>query len=172
MQKTNTKPKSKPAGDQPAEPAPSPVKSLSELRAVIEKPIRLEMVFDNTKLTIEMRRLTPAEDTAIQEILDTVVPPIIPGKTPELDRPDYANLDYIRRKTAAEIEARSVALYWTVPIIRNEKPNLTNRREITEYVQSLMNAQVLTVLFSACRNGGVTLGELVNFTSSNPSVGS
>jgi hypothetical protein len=158
------------AEDKP--PPPLTIKSLDELRGIVEKTVTVEVIFDGRPLAIEVRRLTPREDMIIQEILDVVVCPVIQGKTPEQDRPDYASLDYIRKKNQAEVEARALAIYWCVPILQQGRPGLTDRREITDYVQSLLNAQMLTVLFAAVRHGGVTLGELVNFTSTNPSPGS
>jgi hypothetical protein len=139
------------------------------LAVLCRKPITVEIVFDNEKFTIEARRLTPAEDRAIDDIVAPVIPPIIKGKTPDDDRTDWTNADFIRRKAAAEVQARSLGLYMAVPGISAAKPGLVKHDEITAHVQSLFNEQILGLLWQAVRDGGVSKASLVNFTSPSAS---
>lgn len=152
--------------------APQTPATLAQLRQAVTKLQAVEIVFEDQKFVIPVRRLTPAEDAQLDAIINVVVPPIIKGKVMEDDRPDITNEDYLKRKSAALIESRALALYWCVPMFSQEKPDLKNTNDIVAFVQSQLNNHILELLWRAVRDNGVSLAQLVNFTSPNASVGS
>jgi hypothetical protein len=159
----------KPAAPESVIPAESAkqltsITSLDQLQTVVEKKVRLEFEFAGAKYSTEFRRLTPSEEAIIDEMLASVLPPTIKGKTQDDDRVNFNDLDFVTRRAQIELQARSVALYWCVPMFSAAKPNLTKRDEIHTFIQSKLNAQILNMLWNAIRNGGVTVAELVNFT--------
>jgi hypothetical protein len=159
-----TKPRKAKAGDAGQTPLPTPITSLAQFQALCEVKKTVQIEFDGRLYAVEVRRLTPAEDAILENIIGAVTPPILRGKTLEEDRPNFSDPEYLKRKAAAEVEARSLALYWCVPMFSAGRPGLANHQEITQFIQSKLNATVLNVLWQAVRNGGVTLAELVNFT--------
>jgi hypothetical protein len=147
-----------------APPKLTVVTSLEQLQKECERNLKIEFDYDGKKFQMEARRLTPAQDAKLAEILDLIVPPMIRGKQMEDDRPDVTNLEFIQKKNQAAIIARALALYWCVPVFGAEKPGLEKREEIVAFIQSKLNDQILNILYNAIRQGGVTIAELVNFT--------
>lgn len=145
------------------------VDDLDILQSVCAKEMTVEFVFDNKPYRMACRRLTPTEDAAIEHILNGALPPMKPGAKAGEWIPDFSNSDYVRAKTVCELQARSMALYWAVPAFAKRQAGLKKPDEIHSFIQSWFSAEVLTTLYQAVRNGGVTLAELVNFTSPNPS---
>lgn len=130
---------------------------------------RVEFVFENKPYVMRCRRLTPTEDAAVEHILNGALPPMKPGGKSGEWIPDFSNSEYVRAKTQLELIARAMAIYWTYPAFQKKSAGLKKQEEIFPFVQSWFNAEILTTLYQAVRNGGVTLAELVNFTSPNPS---
>lgn len=149
---------------------PIAVTSLSVLQEQCDKPLQIEIKLDKSmdpderSFTVTARRLRPKEEAELRNLIDVVVPPFIKGAKAEDDRPNFNDPDYILRKNQVENETRAMAIYWCVPIFSEEKPGLTNRKEICDFVNSKLNDTLLNVLFLAVREGGVSLAELVNFT--------
>jgi len=143
-------------------PAPTTA-TLAEMQAMCDKKLYIDITFSGKTFRVEARRLTPEEDAQLDQLLNTVIPAVLKGRTQEEDRMDVTNLEFIRKKGIVEIEARSLALYWCVPMFAVEKPGLKDRGEITAFIQTKLNSALLSTLFNGIRNGGVTLAELVNF---------
>jgi hypothetical protein len=146
----------------PPSPTP-PVSTLAGLRAICDQVKRVEFTLDGNQCELPVRRMRPNEEAVISEILSLVVPKITRGKTVEEDRAEYTDPLFIKAKAAAETEARALALYWCVPAFVQDKPDLKDKKEITDYVQGQLNEEVLQILWRAVRNGGVSVAELVNF---------
>lgn len=145
-------------------PKLQPLTSLAEIQKLCAQQKRVEFNLDGRPCVLEVRRLTPAEDARIAEIIDSVIPPVIKGRTPEEDRLDTVNADYQKRKADAAVKARAQALYWSVPAIAGDKPGLSNLDDIARHVQSMLNETILALLWQASRDSGVEKAELVNFT--------
>ncbi len=136
--------------------------SLADIKKLCESRQRVEFEFNNSPCALEVRKLTPAEDARIAAIIDSVIPAVIRGKTPEDDRLDTQNQDYIARKRDSALRARAQALYWAVPAFSTERPGMTDLNEITTYIQSQLTEAVLTLLWNATQQHGVDLAALVN----------
>lgn len=136
------------------------------MQAQCEKKKAVQFTFDGLPYEIEVRTLLPHEDALLDQMMDSVLPPLkASGPKPgDAMIPDIGNPDYQKRKNDAYITARALALYWAVPIFSAEKPGLKNASEITDYVQSKLTTQLLDTLFNGVRNGRVDLAALVNFT--------
>lgn len=145
------------------------VDDLDLLQSVCAKPLVVEFVYNQRVYKMDCRRLTPTEDAAVEHILNGALPPMKPGQKPGEWIPDFSNSEYVRAKTVCELQARAMAIYWAVPAFAKKQPGLKDVKDIFPFVQSWFSAEVLTTLYQAVRNGGVTLAELVNFTSPNPS---
>ncbi len=120
---------------------------------------------------ISGRRLRPDEDAKLDDIMATVIPPVVRGDKPENDRLNYNHPDYVKAKAAIDLEARALGLYWCIPVFGKEKPGLTERKEITPFIQAKFTNQILDVLWQGIRDGGVKKAALINFTSPNTSQG-
>jgi hypothetical protein len=157
---------------QPSSPSPIEIKSLDQLRQ-LHHPLAVDIELEPTgqKIRIPIRRLTPAEESKIDEMLMSLMPPMIPGKTPEDDRPNLNDETYLKKKAKAEVEARCLSLYWAVPIFASSSP-LIDVKAIVDHVQEAaskanLSGAMLNALWSGVRNGGVRTADLVNFTSTS-----
>ncbi len=148
---------------------PVALDDLDLLQAVCSKEMEIEFVFDNRLYKMKCRRLTPTEDAAVEHILNEVVPPMREGKKPGEFLPALDDPKYAQAKAAVELKARSMALYWCVPAFAKKSPGLKEVAQIHPFVQTWFTHEVLNTLYQAVRNGGITMAELVNFTSPNPS---
>ena len=161
---TTTKPAAPPA---PAKPEVISISNIEELSATIQKPYKLhieygtEAKFKTYEFTIQP--LTPAQDAAIEDHMNSVLPKMIHGKTPEDDRPDYNNPEYQKARLKAEYEAMAYGIYLAVPAFQTGGPGLKNIGEISSYVLAKVDMGILKALWSAIRRGGV-LGAAVNFS--------
>lgn len=159
----NTPPQSKPAQSQ------NVIRSLADLRREVSQTIQIQLELGGPEasekiVVIEARRLTPAESSAVDEILGAIVPPIIKGKTMEEDRPDYTNDDFRKARSKAQIASRSLALYWTIPAFKMEGDEAPTQEQIIKHVQGLLNSDLLDLLYQAVRGSGVRTASLVNFS--------
>lgn len=147
-------------------PAPKPITSLAELNALCQQKQKVEFDFNGSQCALEIRRLTPAEQSKIVEIVESVVPPIQKGRTPEEDRVDTFDATFRAKKAEAATKARSLALYWAVPAFREVKPDLRDPGEITNFIQGQLTEPILNVLWNATQQSGITgdVASLVNFT--------
>jgi hypothetical protein len=141
-----------------------PILSLAQLNEACRKKMRVEIEFCGTRYAAECYRLTPAQDAALAEITEIVSPPMTRGKTMEDDRPDFSNPKFLKEKMKAEEQARALGLYWCVPALKEPKPDLADPKAILEFVQGQLNEKILQCLWTAIKQGGVKLAELVNFT--------
>lgn len=148
----------------PPPPAIRKIATLDELSAILDKPMTVEIDFMGQVIQIDCRRLTPAESAILSEIVDEAIPPVIKGKTMDDDRPDYDNPIFLKKKAQVAIEARAMGIYWCVPMFNQAKPGLTNRVEVTNFVQSKLNEGVLRALWQSISMAGVNRADLVNFT--------
>lgn len=148
---------------------PKRLTSIDEMQNVFTKPFLIRVTFETKEYEFEARRLTPCESAKLEEIVSRVIPPIIKGKTMEDDRPDYTNSEYQKTKTAAMIEARSLAIVWCVPAFKAglEKKHagpVNGPAVIIDYVQGLLNEQLLEAIYQAVRSSGVEMASIVNFS--------
>lgn len=160
-----------PETEEPKAP-PTVITSLAELDALCRKRSKVEFDLNGQKCSLEVRKLTPMEESKVNEIVESVTPAVIKGKTPEEDRLDLTNAKYIKDKNDASLKARAQALYWAVPAFQEGKPGLTDPNLVRDYVQGLLTEPILNMLWNATRESGVNLAELVNFTLSSGSRGS
>lgn len=152
-----------------AKKSPIRVTSIADLQKACEQILVVQFDLGENTYQIDVRRLNPKEDAAIESIINAVVPPVLKGAKPEEDRLNYYAPEYMKAKAEAEIKARAVALYWCVPIFQKEKPDLVEQPHIVEFIQSKFNHAILDILWQAVREPGVKLAQLVNFTSSSTS---
>jgi hypothetical protein len=149
------------------EPDRQNVFSLALLQAQCEKKKAVHFTLDGLPYSIEVRTLLPEEDAQLDQLLDSVIPPMkaaTGAKPGDPMIPDIANPDYQKRKNDTYLTARALALYWAVPVFSAEKPGLKTATEITEFVQKKLTTQLLDILFNGVRNGRIELAALVNFT--------
>lgn len=145
--------------------APTPLATLAELNALCREKKKVEFVFNGKPCEIEIMCLTPAQQAKVQDIENSVQPPLIKGKTSEEDRFDITNANYIKAKGDASNKARAVGLYWCVPAFQADRPGLTDPQLILNYMQDQLSENILETLWRAViMAGGVQQSELVNFT--------
>ena len=140
------------------------VTTLAELNQLCQQKQKVEFDFAGKPCALEVRKLTPHEEARVNEIIESVTPAVIRGKTPDEDRLDLSNPDFIRRKNAAALKARSLALYLAVPAFAVEKPGLADLDIIRDFIQGQLTEPILHTLWQATRATSIELAELVNFT--------
>ena len=143
---------------------------MEELQRACTQNRVVELQIGDTPFRVDVRPMTPHEDAQIQSLVASVAPPFIRGKTPEEDRPDYTQADFLRKKAVVEIEARALSLYWCVPLFKESKPGLQTKEQIADFIQQQFNSEILDILYVAVRKSGVVKAELVNFTSASGST--
>lgn len=149
----------------PVEVVPvTPLTSLADIQKLCAQYKSVEFTLDGKPCALQVRRLTPTEEARRLEIIDSVIPPIIKGRTPEEDRLDTTNPEYQKRKAESVLKARAQALYWAVSAIASDKPGLTNLDDITRHVQSQLTDATLNLLWNGVMESGISQAELVNFT--------
>jgi hypothetical protein len=146
------------------------ITSLDVMQQVCRKHLMVQFVYQNKPWEIEVFRLLPHEDAAIDQHLSGALPKMKEGTKPGEYVPDLADEAYIKKKAQLEIEGRSLAIYWGVPIFKKERPDMTSTAEITKFVQGYFNSGILNLLNAAVRSDGISIAEVVNFTSANPSI--
>lgn len=154
----------KPTGKVPGPKQPAPFSTLEEIHKTCVAMHRVDFVLDDKPFALEVRRLSPAEDAKLDDIMASVMPPIIKGQTQEQDRVNFTDPEFTKKKNAVNLQARALALYWCVPEFRKAKPDLTDPQAITDFVQSQLSPAVLGILFEAVKKSGVSLAEMTNFT--------
>ena len=143
--------------------------TFAEIHKLCNEVKNVELTLDERKCTIQFRRLTAAERQKLECITDEVMPPIIKGITPEQDRIEYTNSEFIKKKRISNAKARALAIYWCVPELRAMKPDLKEYDSIMDFVQSSFPEAVLVILEQSVSGSGITTAEMVNFTSSSGS---
>lgn len=152
------------------EPRVKRVTSLTELDALCRQPVtvRIPLASGDEVIEIEARRLTPAESAKVNLEMRRALPKIIPGDKPGQERFDLSDPTYFERDQTAKRRARALAVYLGVPLFRDEKPNLSNIDDITDYVQGKLTEEILTILFMAIvPSFAQEVQEAVNFFSSS-----
>lgn len=157
------------AGAQPKLLKPKKVNSLAEAQKIADEFVSVPIMLNGQTMEVDVRRLRPDEDCQLAAMLESVVPPIKQGKTPEDDRIDFQNADFLKRKAEAEIGARALAIYWCVPIFSGERPGLTRKDEIVGFVQGKLTNSILNLLYAETRTGGIRIPEGINFFSDGQS---
>jgi len=142
-----------------------PLVSLADINALCRERRKVEFEFKGRKCALEVRALTPAEQSKVAGLIDAVTPPLVKGRTQEEDRLDVTNAKYVADKNEAATKARSMALYWGVPAFSEGRPGLTDPSQINAYVQELLTEPILDNLWNGVqRSGEAGLADLVNFT--------
>ena len=147
---------------------PRRITKLSELQAMCEERFDIEIqITSNEPVLITGRRLTPAESTILDEIINSVLPPSIKGVKAEDDRFDFNNAGFIKAKKAAMVKARALGVYWAYPMYWGDGPLTTDTEAIVKFVQSKLTEAVLQVLWQQLQDGGVRKVSFINFSSAN-----
>jgi hypothetical protein len=132
-----------------------PITSLAELTALCQEKKTVKFIFNDKPCAVEVRKLTPAEDAKIAEIVESVVPPVERGRVPEEDRVNGLNPEYIKKRADAVNKARALGLYWAVPMLNQGKSGLTNPDDICSFVQGQLTEPILVLLWNGIRYSGV-----------------
>lgn len=137
---------------------PKVVEDLAEIEAFYSGPLEVECQVKRGSTPQPWqfigRRLTPAESYRVQLLMEVALPPakIEEGK----DEPvyDMGDPDYLKRKDAAMVQARAVAIWLGFPIFKStaEKAGakVGNTVEITEFMQNrMLDPEIYDALFAA-----------------------
>jgi hypothetical protein len=144
-------------------------RSFADIHRLCQEVKTIELTIDGQLCPVNFRRLNAAERLKLEEVTDSVMPPIIKGLTPEQDRIDYTNAKFIHDKREVNAKARSLALYWCVPDLQQMKPELKEHDAIRDFVQGSFPEEVLAELEKAVHGSGLSLAEVINFSSSSGS---
>ncbi len=158
---------------QSQEPAPEIViQTIADLAKQLAEPITVELIFGKGVFRATGRRLTPEEERILDLIITVVQPPVTKGKNIDEDRIEYTDAKFLTAKSNSENKARAVAIYWCFPDVNKMKPGLKDYNEIQTFIniESGLNTTALNFLYNGCRNPGITVGSLVNFTSAETSA--
>ena len=158
----------------PPEPKKEPkvVASLADLQSAVDEHFEIGIEYNGVPYVIKARRLRPFETAQLAEILTRPIPPVIRGDPtkPQTDRYDRDNPKYVKEEREAFQMARAIAVYRCIPVIAEGKPNLTDPRAITEYIQGnekekgVFNDAILSTFWNVLNDGGVRKAAYTNFT--------
>jgi len=148
----------------PVAPPQTPVsiKTLDELMQACNKPFDVTVNIDGQAYAIPCRRLTPAESSQIALILEEVLP--AQQMSQDGKEPQYT-VDTATRKKMVEAnrDAMAMTVYLGCPMYRENKPGMTNRKDIREFVDSVLSEQVVTAIYNAIVGGNVSVQAYTNF---------
>jgi hypothetical protein len=147
------------------------VTSLEQMNALFASPIPARFEHNGRVIEVEVRALTPREESERSALLRKAQPKIIKGRTQSEDRIEYNDAKYAEEKEHWEKTARALCLYRACPIIAAAKPGLTTADEMFEYVQGLWNEHALEIIYLTIFTGGVSVAERANFTTAPSSTG-
>lgn len=159
-------------------PAPEPKKepkvvaSLADLQNAVDEHFELSINYNGVDYLVKARRLRPFESAQLTEILSRPIPPVIRGDPtkPQTDRYNREDPKFVKESRDAYLTARAIAIYRCVPVVADGKPNLTDPRAITEYIQGtekdkgVWNDAILSTLWEVLNDGGVRKAAYTNFT--------
>lgn len=145
-------------------------KSLDDINALFASPIPARFQHNGRTIEVEVRGLTPREESERAALLRKAQPKIIKGRTQGEDRIEYNDPKYLEDKERWEKTARALCLYRACPIIAAGKPGLTSADEMFEFVQGLWNEHALEIIYLTIFTGGVSVAERANFTTAPSST--
>jgi hypothetical protein len=160
-----------------ANPSVTRIASLAQLKALCEMQHFCTFELDDKPVEIPIIRLSPEATDKIDSLETELFPPIIRGKTPRDEGYPFDHEEYRRYATKREAltkTIRALTIYQGCPAIRQAKPDLQTREEITAFIQGGAGANltdlILEKIFLDIRKGGMGLVERANFTSAAGSV--
>lgn len=141
---------------------PTAIKSLDELNQLCSKPFNVTLSIDGQSYSIPCRRLTPCESAQIAMIIDEVLPSQQLGQD---GKEAQYTVDSATRKKLAEAnrDAMAMTVYLGCPMYREKKPGLTNRKDIREFVDSVLSDHVVQAIYNAIVGGNIDMQAHVNF---------
>ncbi len=140
------------------------IKSLDQIVALHREPIVVSVVAYDKELILRGRRLNPAEQHRVREILDSVLPP---RKGEEFD---FSDPEYRRNMALQHRRARGLTVALAFPELF---PGVESQDLDVLYQQVEAQAQsdeILEVLYSAAARNPVEKAALVGFTSGSSSL--
>ena len=141
--------------------------TLSDLQLLVEKPMRCGFTIDGQTVEIEVKRLTPAVEDKVREILRRVQPPFKKDRGPHGDF-DPLDPEYLKKRDAAEDTARAVTVYYCCPMVAAGKqlagPGPTGEQEILNYVNSILPRNLQELIEMTAKSGGLRVEDVANFT--------
>lgn len=141
---------------------PKAVTSLDELNQLCCKPFNVTISIDGQSYSIPCRRLTPAESAQIALIIDEVLPSQQLGQD---GKDAQYTVDAATRKKLGDAnrDAMAMTVYIGCPMYRDKKPGLTNRKDIREFVDSVLSDHVVQAIYNAIVGGNIDMQAHVNF---------
>jgi hypothetical protein len=153
------------------------VSGLDAIESLVAKPIVIDFVLKGKKCRINARHLKPWEYEMIRVLSDGVQPKIKYGKTPEEDRFEVYDQDYLKRKAECDIQRRSLSVFWGVDDFQKKCPDLAKKmydptafKEITKAVQAVLMDDVLNIVSGKIMMPDLNVSNEVNFSSPDGSV--
>lgn len=154
-----------------------PFRTLDELQALCDRPILCRIELDGEWVEIPCRRLRPAETERINLIMlnaienaEIVLRAISARQKPNEKVPEADEAEVkrqMRLKSENERDAIAMAVYLGCPLFSEGRPNLKDRKEISEYVYSKLTETIIQILYRTIVEGGIGLEERVNFSSTS-----
>lgn len=143
-------PDPKPTPDRDEVKAPRRPASLQELNEICRSKIDALVRTPRGPVTIEIFPLTPREAAMVDDLLGTIIPPFVDGPDgKQTDRLDIHNTEYLKKKDEVTRKARSLGLWWGVPLLRENAPTtIKSTEEIHGWIQSQTTDSVLEQLWT------------------------
>lgn len=136
-----------------AAPATTPkLESLAALNQVCRSTIELRVRTPAGMRSVMVQTLLPQQMCEIREILESVMPPFAKGPDGlPSDKLDFSDESYRRRLYEAKMVARSLGLWYAVPILRDGAPTETgtDRARIHAWVAQQGTDSILEQIWMA-----------------------
>ena len=155
--KSKTKPESKST-------EPIVIATLDQLQALVDAPVYCDFALDGQLIRVPCKRASQDVEEQIRSIEREAQPKFDPKRGPNGDY-DYSAPDYLAKRDKNAKVARALRVYTCCPAVAAQKPGLTDREQIYQYVKSILSENILELIALTTQGGGVGLVEKVNFTS-------
>ena len=133
-------------------PATLKLESLAALNQICRSTIELRVRTPAGMRSVMVQTLLPQQMCEIREILESVMPPFAKGPDGlPSDKLDFSDETYRRRLYEAKMVARSLGLWYTVPILRDGAPadTGTERAKIHAWVTRQATDSILEQIWLA-----------------------
>jgi len=140
----------------PKKTPPPALNGLDELNELVRQ-VRLVIATPSGPRTLAGRLLTPAEESRLRDLIQSVLPPVKPVKGDdgkERPAPDYADEGFLARQRAVQRQVRALAVVMGVPAFAEawaaHAPNagFEDLTALTNWVETQATAAILDTLQS------------------------
>ncbi len=140
------------------------IHTADELQTILDEPLEVRFRVGQKTISIPVTAISAQTAEQVRALRRKARPQWKKDLGPNGDY-DLMDSKYQEERDLNERKARALIIYAHCPVVAAKKPGLTAVDPIYLHVQGLFNENVLEVIAAKIMEGGVSLEEQVNFTS-------